>query len=65
MIYFLVKTKNNTLIVQIFYNLENRPTFHSEKRLVKIRECFVGLSILLVCSGNAGENISKPANCIV
>ena len=35
----------------IFYILLNHPTFHSEERLVNLvkgRECFVGLSILLV-----------------
>ena len=40
------------MTVHIFYNLRtNHPTFHSEDRLVNFvrrRECFVGLSILLV-----------------
>ena len=43
--------KNNALIIQIFYNLQNQPTFHSEERLVNLargREFFVGLSISLV-----------------
>ena len=47
-----LKTKNNSLTVcTIFFNLQNHPTFHSEERLVNLvrgRECFVGLSILLV-----------------
>ena len=35
--------------MQIFFNLQNHPTFHSEERLVNLvrrRECSVGLSIL-------------------
>ena len=51
MIFKKLKTKNNSLTVQIFFNLQNHSTFHSEERLVKLargRECFVGLSILLV-----------------
>ena len=39
--------QRNTLIVQIFYNLQNHPPFHSEGRLVNLArgwECFVGLS---------------------
>ena len=46
-----ILTKNNTLTVRIFYNLQNPPTFHSEERLVNLargRECFVGLSIYTV-----------------
>ena len=42
--------KNNLLIVHILLNLQNQPTFHPEKRwvnLVKGRDCFVGLPILL------------------
>ena len=42
------KNQNNSLTVQIFINLQNHPTFHSEERLVILvsgRECFVGLSI--------------------
>ena len=38
----------------MFFNLQNHPTFHSEERLVNLvrgRECFVGLSILLVFAG--------------
>ena len=45
------KTTNNTLTVQIFYYQQNHPTFHLEERLVNSargRECFVGLSKLLV-----------------
>ena len=40
-----------SLPVQIFFNLQNHHSFHSEERLdnlVTWRECFVGLSILLV-----------------
>ena len=29
-----IKNKNKSLIVQIFYNLKNHPSFHSEERLV-------------------------------
>ena len=50
--FFLLKTKNNSLPAQIFFNLQNHPPFHSEERLVNLvkgRECLVGLSIL--CSG--------------
>ena len=39
------------MTVQMFYNLQNHPIFHSEERLVNLarrRECLVGLSILLV-----------------
>ena len=35
----------------MFFNLQNNPTIHSEEKLVNLvrgRECFVGLSILLV-----------------
>ena len=42
------KPINNTLIVQIFYNLQNHPTIHTEERLVipaKGRQFFVDLSI--------------------
>ena len=51
--WFFVKTKNknNTLTVHIFYNLQNHPTFLSDERLVnwaRGRECFVGLSVLIV-----------------
>ena len=45
-----LQMKNNSLIVQQFFNLQNHPTFHSEERLVNLergRACFVGLSILL------------------
>ena len=38
-------------IQYIFFNLQNHPTFLSEERFVNLargRECFVGLSILLV-----------------
>ena len=45
------KNKNNWLTIQIFFNLQNHPIFHSKEKLVNIvrgRECFVGLSILLV-----------------
>ena len=50
MIFFIKKFKNS-LTVHIFYNLQNHSTFHSVERLVNLvrrRECFVGLSILLV-----------------
>ena len=43
--------KNNSLTVQIFFNLQNHPTFHSKERLVDLvrgRECFVGLSVFFV-----------------
>ena len=44
-----LKSKNNSLIVRIFFNLQNYPTFHSEERLVILergRECFVLLVYL-------------------
>ena len=34
--FFKLKTKNNTLTIQTFYNPENQPTFHSEERLVNL-----------------------------
>ena len=45
-----IKAKNYSLTVQVFCN-ENHPTSHSVERLVNLRvvrgrECFVGLSIL-------------------
>ena len=39
------------VLVHMFFNLQNHPTFHSEERLVNLvigSECFVGLSKLLV-----------------
>ena len=48
---FYTKNKNNLLAVKNFFNLQNPPTFHLEARLVYLvrrRECFVGLAILLV-----------------
>ena len=51
MILLKTKTKNNSLKLQFFSNLQNHPTFTSEERLVNLqrgRECFVGLSVLLV-----------------
>ena len=55
MIKIKLKSKNNPLTVQLFYDLQNHPTFHSKERLVnlvRLRECFVGLPILLVyCAG--------------
>ena len=39
------------MTLQIFYNLQNHPTFHAEKRLVNLQrgsECCAGLSLLLV-----------------
>ena len=50
MLFFLLKTTNERLTVQIFFNLQNHPIFYSEERLVNLiirKECFVGLSILL------------------
>ena len=44
----ITSKNNNSLTVQNFYNLQNHPTFHSEEKLAKLvrrRECFVGLSI--------------------
>ena len=48
---YKLKTKMNTLTVQIFYNLQNHPTSTQRKGFVKVvrgRELFVGLSILFV-----------------
>ena len=47
-----IRIKNNSLTVQISYNLINRPTFHSEERLVKLEEesaLLVYIYMLLVC----------------
>ena len=61
---FYVKKK--ILIVQIFYNLQDSPTFLSEERLVNLvrrSECFVGLSIffLVVYGGaHADTNLCYP-----
>ena len=46
------------MTVHIFLNLQNHPTFHSEERLINVvreRECFVGLSRLLVYACRAGR----------
>ena len=51
MIFKKLKTKQKPLTVQLFFNLQNHPTFHSEERLVHLergREGCIGLSILLV-----------------
>ena len=48
------KANNNSLTVHIIFNLQNHPTFRLEERLVKLargRECFAGLSVLLVYEG--------------
>ena len=52
MIIFKTKNnkQNNLLTVDIFFNLQNHPAFHSEERLVNLvrgKECFVSQSILL------------------
>ena len=51
-----VKTKDYTWTVQIFYNLQNHPTFHSEERLVNLARGRGGLCysiyILLVYAVN-------------
>ena len=50
------KKNNNSLTVQILYNLQNLATFHSEERLVNSergRESFGFLSILLVNGVNS------------
>ena len=55
-------TENNSLTVQIFSNLQSHPYFHSEERLVNLvrgRECFVGLYILLVMSGILFRELSS------
>ena len=55
-IIILSKKNNNSLTVQIFYNLQNLATFHSEERLVNSergRESFGFLSILLVNGVNS------------
>ena len=41
-------------LYEFLFNLQNHPTFQSEERLVNLesgRECFIGLSILLVVYG--------------
>ena len=63
MIFKKLRTKTNILTVQIFYNLQNIPIFHSEERLVKLargRDCFVGLSILLVYGSKPLERDRTP-----
>ena len=48
--FFILK---NASTVQIFYYLQNHLNFHSEEMLanfVRGRECFVGLSLILVYS---------------
>ena len=54
------KDKKKLLTVQIFFNLQNPPTFRSVERLVNFErggECFVGLSILIVYGAVNGSNI--------
>ena len=53
-----MKAKNSSLLVHIFYNLQNQPTFHSVERLVNLlrrRECFVAncwsINIISLCPG--------------
>ena len=48
---FKLKTKSISLTGLIFFNLQNHPAFHSEESMVNLvrgRECFVGVAILLV-----------------
>ena len=52
-----------SLTAQIFFNLQNRPSFHSEERLVNLergRECIVGLSILLVYVHSVYSTYTEP-----
>ena len=48
---FVRKIKNNSLTVQIIFNLQNHPTFHSRGKvgqlIVRESECFFSLSSLL------------------
>ena len=40
--FFRIKTKNNSMTAQTYFNLQYHPTFHSEERLVNVvrgREC--------------------------
>ena len=52
-----------------FFNLQNHSTFHSQERLVNLergRECFVGLSMLLVhdvCGIGEGLCVGHPGDC--
>ena len=58
-IFLKIKNKKNSFTVQMFCNLLNHPTFHSEERLVNLprgRECFVGLSLLLFCRDAFNQN---------
>ena len=51
MIFLKLKTKVIHWLLQISFNLQNYPITHSEETLVNLvrgRECFVGLSKLLV-----------------
>ena len=54
------------MTVQMFYNLQNHPIFHSEERLVNLarrRECLVGLSLLLYC-GVIDSLLQHHTHCI-
>ena len=57
--FFRIKTKNNSMTAQTYFNLQYHPTFHSEERLVNVvrgRECAL-LVYLYYQSKNAEETI--------
>ena len=57
--FFRIKTKNNSMTAQTYFNLQYHPTFHSEKRLVNVvrgRECAL-LVYLYYQSKNAEDTI--------
>ena len=57
--FFRIKTKNNSMTAQTYFNLQYHPTFHSEERLVNVvrgRECAL-LVYLYYQSKNAEDTI--------
>ena len=63
-----LKTKKYSWAIQIFVESKNHPTFHSEERLFNLesgRECFVGLSSLLISyfSGGCVLQGAEGAGC--
>ena len=57
--FFRIKTKNNSMTAQTYFNLQNPPSFHSEERLVNVvrgRECAL-LVYLYYQSKNAEDTI--------
>ena len=61
--------KNNSLSVQIFCNLQYHPTFLSSEMLVNLvrrRECFDGLAILLVYKFEVNTPVNRvPCSLVI